>query len=187
MSPKIAEEKKTILIIEDEPDLMDILQEVFQKNFNILKAEDGKKGLEMIRDFKPTLILTDFFMPRLNGLELLKILKEENIKIPVIWITGYACPELIRDAWTSGVFDFFEKPLNFKDLKSAVDVGIFWGESFNVNRRPNWVSRMVAKEVVFSIYNENYKKLIKVCEARGISITSFLNNLIESELKKTYE
>ena len=178
-------EKKSLLVIDDEAEIREILTTLFEDQFStILQAEDGKMGLELIRTQKPSVIISDYNMPKLNGLELLKFLRDEGIKIPVIWITGNATRDLIRDAWISGVYDVFEKPFNFSELIECSISALDWGKDYNALRVPSFIAKMKAREVHLSIDKKNYEELIQICEERGTSMTSLINRLIEDELRK---
>jgi two-component system chemotaxis response regulator CheY len=176
---------KSLLIIDDEEEIREMLVSLFEDSFEtILQAENGKNGLDIIRDQKPSVIISDFNMPKLNGLELLKFLRDEGIKTPVIWITGHASREVLRDAWVSGVYDFFEKPFNSDALKECAIGALDWGKNFNATRVPSFVQQMKAQEIHLTIDSSNYGHLIRLCEERGTSMTSLINHLIEDELKK---
>ncbi len=82
---------KKILFIEDEPNLQKTMEKILvQEGFEILGALDGEKGLELIKKEKPDLILLDLILPKKDGFEVLKEMKEnEELKnIPVIVLTN---------------------------------------------------------------------------------------------------
>jgi CheY-like chemotaxis protein len=84
---------KKILIIEDEELLSSLLKKKFSGlGFDVFVSEDGEKGLQAIRELRPDLVLLDIIMPKMGGLEVLKIVKEDdtinNIKIMVISNSG---------------------------------------------------------------------------------------------------
>lgn len=82
---------KKILFVEDEPTLQKAVSEILtQEKFKILSALDGEKGLELIKEERPDLVLLDLILPKKDGFEVLKEMKEdENLKdIPVIVLTN---------------------------------------------------------------------------------------------------
>ena len=82
---------KKILFIEDEPNLQNTMEKILiQEGFEILGALDGEKGLELIKKEKPDLVLLDLILPKKDGFEVLKEMKEnEELKdIPVIVLTN---------------------------------------------------------------------------------------------------
>lgn len=114
-------DKKTILIIDDELDLCDVMREYLESDeLTVLVSCDGAQGLKRIQEDKPSLVVSDYRMPELNGLDLLKELKKLKIEVPVIWLTGQGSPELFREAWNNNVFDFYEKPFDLEKLKVSI-------------------------------------------------------------------
>ena len=85
--------KKVILIIEDEKKIAGLLEDkLVKEEYDILIAKDGKKGLKMITDENPDLILLDLMLPEMSGEEILKNMNESGLikKIPVVIITAKA-------------------------------------------------------------------------------------------------
>lgn len=69
---------------------------------------------------KPCCIITDFYMPEMNGLQLLKILKEQQVDVPVIMMTGHADVPMLLDVMRTGVFEFIEKPLKQQEVNAVI-------------------------------------------------------------------
>ena len=78
------DEKKTVLIVEDEKSIVDILQYNLKKEYNILTANDGEAGLAMALDKNPDILLLDLMLPKLDGFEVCRILREKGSRVPVI-------------------------------------------------------------------------------------------------------
>ncbi len=176
---------KTLLLIDDDENFRKILSLVMRGiPDQIIEATDGKSGIELIKKHKPQVIISDYNMPGLNGLELLKQLKEEDSKVPVIWLTGNGTRELFRDAWRFGVYDFFEKPVDTQLLKESVKSAFNFGEKFIVDRKPNFLTRVKHKDVQLMLETELYENLIEHCAQKGISLTTLLHHLISEELSK---
>jgi len=82
--------KKKILIVEDEFGLQETLRDVFQmEGYDVRAAVDGDKGYRAYLKFKPDLVFTDIVMPKMNGLELVKRIREKDPAIKVIYISGF--------------------------------------------------------------------------------------------------
>jgi signal transduction histidine kinase len=111
---------KTILIVDDEPVIRDLCGRALH-DYHIVEASDGQKGLETFLRGGIDVVLTDVMMPRMDGLELLKRIKEREPTVVVIIMTGYADKELILKALKTDADDFITKPLNLLQLKSAID------------------------------------------------------------------
>ena len=115
--------KDTILVIEDDPlNVKIITAYLLEHGYSVIKAFDGKAGIKMAIEDKPDLILLDILMPRLNGFETCKILKEtvETEKIPVIFLTALAESSSIKKAFEVGGVDYVTKPIEFTALLARI-------------------------------------------------------------------
>ena len=116
----LEQEGKTLLIVDDEPIIRDLCARAL-KGFNILQANDGEEARELLRQKKVDVVLTDVMMPRLNGLDLLRQIKEETPNQVVILMTGYTEKEVILQALKAGADEFISKPLNLLQLRTTID------------------------------------------------------------------
>lgn len=106
------EENKKILIIEDERDLIKVLTERFEgEGFTVFNATNGKEGLEVAEQNQPDIILLDIIMPRMDGMTMLKQLREKpwGKDIPVVILTNLGDSEKVAEAAERGVYDFLVK------------------------------------------------------------------------------
>ncbi|MCX6780902.1 MAG: response regulator [Candidatus Magasanikbacteria bacterium] len=107
-----------ILIVEDEEVLLKVLIEKFEKDkFTVDSAVDGEKAMERVKASKPDLILLDIILPKKNGVEVLRDLKDDpELKdIPVIIISNLGADEKIKEALALGAADYLVKtqhPIN---------------------------------------------------------------------------
>jgi CheY-like chemotaxis protein len=116
-------EDKTILVVDDEPDVRDYLRMVLEDaGFKVVTASDGVEALELIRKKKPDFISLDLIMPRKSGHKLLYELKKDKelARIPVLIVTAHARDELgrgdlgdiLENRVMSGPGIYLEKPVN---------------------------------------------------------------------------
>lgn len=114
---------ETILIVDDGKDNRDFLaQHVLAPNeFNYLQAKDGAEGLQLALQERPDLILLDFQMPRLNGLQVLERLRQENVYIPVILMTLHGSEEIAINVYRLGVKDYVKKPYSVTEMLDAIN------------------------------------------------------------------
>ena len=78
-------EEKTVLIVEDEKNIVDILRYNLQKEkYRTLEAYDGEDGLNKARSEQPDLILLDVMLPKMNGFDVCRLLREEGDNVPII-------------------------------------------------------------------------------------------------------
>ena len=82
------DEKKTVLIVEDEKSIVDILQYNLKKEYKILTANDGEAGLDMALKENPDILLLDLMLPKLDGFAVCRILREKGSRVPVIILTA---------------------------------------------------------------------------------------------------
>ena len=112
-----------ILIVDDEPFNLDLLeQELDEQNYTIERANDGAEALDKVPVFQPDLILLDYMMPKMNGLEVLRHLREDAQykKIPVILLTAKATQEDKVRGLDAGADDYVIKPFDSFELLARV-------------------------------------------------------------------
>lgn len=114
-----------ILIVDDLEANIELIKGILEgseEKYNILTADSGDDGIKKARKKQPDLILMDWKMPNLDGLDAIKMLKEDTqtTDIPVLMVTAYSSPENLREAFSMGVFDYIEKPVNKEELLSRV-------------------------------------------------------------------
>lgn len=101
-----------ILIVEDDPLMSRMYQKIFSfEKYDVVMAHDGEEGLEKARTIKPTVILLDIMMPKLNGLQVLQKLKgdPETKKIPIIMLTNLAGESDAESALSKGAVRYIVK------------------------------------------------------------------------------
>ena len=108
----------TILLVEDNKEVREILVRIFSPTYEILTAEDGKKGIELARKRMPDIILSDIMMPRMFGTEMCRILKSDyaTCHIPVVLLTARRAEEHEIEGLMTGADDYITKPFEVKLL-----------------------------------------------------------------------
>lgn len=114
------DEKKTVLIVEDEKSIVDILQYNLKKEYNILTANDGEAGLDMALKENPDILLLDLMLPKLDGFEVCRILREKGNKAPVIILTAREGEDDKVKGLELGADDYIMKPFDSKELVARV-------------------------------------------------------------------
>ena len=110
-----------ILVIDDDKLVRKVFKLTLSKEgYDVLEAEDGMQGLQLIKTENPDLVLTDFQMPGINGLEVIAEITRLKLNIPVIMLTGYGDVSLTIKSIQKGAFEFLEKPTKPEVLKSTV-------------------------------------------------------------------
>lgn len=110
-----------ILVIDDDKLVRKVFKLTLSKEgYDVLEAEDGRQGLQLIKTENPDLVLTDFQMPGINGLEVIAEITRLKLNIPVIMLTGYGDVSLTIKSIQKGAYEFLEKPTKPEVLKSTV-------------------------------------------------------------------
>lgn len=113
------QDNKKILVVDDEEVMREFLLEVFSVQ-EPLGAHNGEEALEMIRENAVGLVITDLKMPGMDGLTLLKKIKEADRSIKVIVVTGYASLQTASECIQAGASDFLKKPFSIAQIRKAV-------------------------------------------------------------------
>ena len=115
------EQKKTVLIVEDEKNIVDIIRFNLQRTgYDTLEAYDGEAGLAMAREKKPDLILLDVMMPKMMGFDVCRALRAEGDNVPVIILTAREEEEDKILGLEIGADDYITKPFNPLELVARV-------------------------------------------------------------------
>lgn len=110
-----------ILIVDDQYGIRILLNEVLQKEgYQTFQAASGYQALEIAGNHSPDLVLLDMKIPGMDGIEILKRLKEKNQEIRVIIMTAYGELDMIQEAKDLGAITHFSKPFDIDELRSAV-------------------------------------------------------------------
>ena len=120
MELTLQQKRKNILVVDDEAIIRDLCSKAL-KGYNVVEAGDGEEALRLFEAGGFDVILTDVMMPKVDGLELLKRLKEIEPTLVVIIMTGFADKDVILNALKADADDFIAKPLNLLQLRTAVE------------------------------------------------------------------
>ena len=109
-----------ILVVDDELGPRESLRMLLKGSYDIRTADSGPVALDEVPRYRPDLVILDIKMPEMNGLEVLRHLKERDPSIEVVMITAYASLETVRQALTYGAFEYLIKPFSRQDLENTV-------------------------------------------------------------------
>ena len=114
-----------ILIVDDDPDMRAIIKRtLWQAGFGrheCAEAADGARAYRQIHEWKPDLVLCDWLMPGLSGLDLLQIVKGEGNSVPFGFITSVASNDEVKKAIASGASFFIKKPFTAATLANKLE------------------------------------------------------------------
>jgi len=114
-------EKLKILVVDDNEEFCQNVKDILElKDYEVVTAYDGFKGLDLVKENGFDLILMDVKMPVMDGVKTYKKIKEVAADTPVIMVTAYAVEDLIREALREGAYGSLKKPIDFDDLLELI-------------------------------------------------------------------
>ena len=116
--------REKILLVDDEPDILEFLKYSLEKaNYNVFTASNGEEGVQIARSIQPDLILLDVMMPKMDGMEVCSIIREEkNIEQPIIaFLTSRAEDYSQIAGFEVGADDYITKPIRPRVLISRIE------------------------------------------------------------------
>ncbi|MDE3194973.1 MAG: sigma-54-dependent Fis family transcriptional regulator, partial [Acidobacteriota bacterium] len=126
--------KKRILIVEDEDKLRRIIElQLLDSGFEVEKAAKAEEALPLID--RADLILTDFKLPGMSGLEMLQLIRRQDSHVPVIVMTAFGTVENAVEAMKAGAADFLLKPFSLDHLTAVVNKALEIRNLRDENRR----------------------------------------------------
>jgi DNA-binding response OmpR family regulator len=112
---------ETILIIEDEKDIVDGLRfNLEARGYHVIAAYDGEEGVRLALEDQPNLVILDLMLPKLNGYEVCKKIKEENPALPIIMLTAKNQEAEIVHGLEVGADDYITKPFGLLELLARI-------------------------------------------------------------------
>jgi len=115
----------SILLVDDKSSMRKVLRQTLESDqYTILEAEDGEKAIETIKSKHVDLVITDIKMPRVDGMTLLRMIRELDSEIVVIIMTAYGTIETAVEAMKLGAHDYITKPFSTEQVKLVVDKAV---------------------------------------------------------------
>ena len=112
-----------ILIIEDESGISNFLKQgLEEEGYTIHVASDGMTGLEMAKKEMPDLILLDWMLPKLTGLEVCEAIRKEDQKTPILFLTAKDTVQETIEGLKAGANDYIKKPFSFEELLERIKI-----------------------------------------------------------------
>jgi len=148
--------QRRVVVAEDEALIrMDIVETLKEAGFEVVaEAKDGLEAVELVKEHKPDLLVTDIKMPNLDGLGAAEKLKDE--KVAIVLLTAFSQKELVERANEAGAMAYIVKPFTPNDLLPAVELAL--------SRH----SQMLALEAEIADLNERFETRKLVDRAKGL-------------------
>ncbi|RIL09082.1 MAG: DNA-binding response regulator [Proteobacteria bacterium] len=118
--PESTPSRKKVLVVDDEPAIRDSLKLILSTQFDVQTAGDGEEAIQLVENFAPDLVLLDVIMPKLDGIETLKSLRDNQTSVPVVMLTATNTVKTAVQAMKLGAVDFLNKPFDVQELTSLI-------------------------------------------------------------------
>lgn len=153
-----------ILVIDDERSIRNTLKDILEfEKHKVVVAENGLQGLEIANNQLFDLIFSDIKMPELDGMDLLVALKEKEIDVPIVMISGHGNIETAVESIKKGAFDFIEKPIDLNRLlitvRNALDKSNLVTETKTLRRKVSSKQQMIGKSAEIQKVREMIEKV----------------------------
>ena len=124
-----------ILLVEDEIEVLDAITELLEREgYAVTRAVDGEEALRRVENERPDLVLLDVRLPRVSGLDVLRRLREDHPRVPVVMLTGLDDEAQARRTLQMGAVDYIRKPFDLGHLNRVVLAAI--GKTFDPPTSP---------------------------------------------------
>lgn len=117
----MSEARKKILVVDDEAGIRDSLRLLLKSSYDVFTAEDGEQALAQVSSENPDLVLLDLIMPKVDGIEALRAIRERNPNIPIVILTGTNTVRTAVQAMKYGAIDYLGKPFDIDELKTIIN------------------------------------------------------------------
>ncbi len=173
---EVAEKANSILLVEDNEELLQLMTKLLNRDYNVFTAENGKEGITVLENEDIDLIVSDVMMPEMNGIEFCKYVKGhlEISHIPVILLTAKNKEEDRAEAYEAGAEAFISKPFNLTVLHARIR---------NLLKYKERTARDFKNQLVFEVKDLNYTSLDEDFIKRAIECVN--NHLADAAFDQT--
>lgn len=142
--------KRTILVVDDEPVNLELILSLLGSEFNVLYASNGERGIQLTEEHQPDLVIMDWEMPVMNGIDAISKLKasETTADIPVVISTGIMTESNdLKTALEMGAVDFLAKPFNPIEFKARLGSALRLSDSYRqIKKQKSEIEELAKKE-----------------------------------------
>lgn len=188
---KLLSDRATILVIDDDPLILKILQDQLSFNgFRILVANNGRQAIQIAGRQTIDLAICDMHMPIMNGLEVTHYFKDYFSTIPVIMLTVQNDPDSVVAAMKAGAFDYLTKPMNKETLLLTVQKGLRHQKYLKRTQRLEMENKQYKNRLESMVFektaeierkNEKYKFLLENLKSAHLDTVQILSEILMSQ------
>lgn len=115
--------KNSLMIIDDNEELLELMKNLFVRNYQVITAKNGEEGLAILKEYTVDVIICDVMMPKMNGLEFCRVLKEDLAisHIPILMLTAKNTVEDQIECYNAGANGYIAKPFELKVLYARIE------------------------------------------------------------------
>jgi DNA-binding response OmpR family regulator len=144
-------------------------------DYTVMTATNGLKGLDAYRTFNPDIIVTDMDMPEMNGAEMVRKIREEDDKTPIIMLTGLSESKITGIGFKSGVNNFLDKSTSVTELDFMIK-GLL---RIVISHNPEYMGGRHSDKINIGSYTFDHKNNSLTFEKETRSLTPFENSLLK--------
>ena len=165
----------TVLVVDDEPEICGQLS-IFlsRKGYRVVVATDGAEALTLFEQHKPAVVITDYQMPGLNGLELLKAIKRQTPNTEVLVISGQADMKVAVTIIKEHAFDFIPKPIDLEQIEQKLS------EAVDRSRKSDFAARAAHGVALTHQHEEGRHGMVSVIHC-GVPLDEFSRIRIQKD------
>lgn len=165
-------EKINVLLVEDEQTLAMIIKDTLEgQNFIIHTASDGEEGLRLFFDIRPDVLVADVMMPRMDGFEMVRRIRQTDKHTPVLFLTARSAINDVVEGFELGANDYLKKPFGMQEL--IIRIKALVGKAFSfTNQKPMEITS-------FEIGNYRFNSTTQRLTYVGVITSSHVNTEVE--------
>ncbi len=141
-----ADDRPVVLVTEDDPAMRELVGNVLEGvDANVVVMASSQEALHYLEEYEVAVVLTDLFMPKVDGMTVLQFAKKQNATVQVILMTGYATVDSAVESLKSGAFDYLTKPFENVELRHTVERAIEYWRLSHENERLREENRAISE------------------------------------------
>lgn len=185
--PKQEEEKVTILIVDDHPEIRYHIRQILEDDYHVVEAAHGIEALELLKHHEVALIISDLMMPWMDGFELIEALKssDEYSKIPVLVVSARISDGDQEKVLYKGINDYLQKPFQKKELQLRINNLLETKRNYTSGEENDTFSKLFDKSSLDAVEKDILSKLDQVVMERiddeNLSVFDLANAMAASE------
>ncbi len=156
--------KHSLLLVDDEKKILDILNINFSKDYNVFMAKNGIEALTILDTYPIDVIVSDLRMPEMDGKELLDFTRKEFPSIPFIIVTAYGTIEDAVESIKKGAFDYILKPIKIDELKHKIEKALSLNALLHENEELKTKIKSLESSKKIVTVDPEMKKLLNIAE-----------------------